>query len=158
MIISGVDVWKGTTMTGDSAQHLAIMQARNKAFRWPKGKSGRTEMVRFYYEARRIARQASPATMKELVRLSLEAEDERVRSVCCVAVLDRAGVKPIDFDPNEERSEEPEFNPRDYSAEELEVIEAALKLIVEKRRAESQEGSDVAGPSLRSFRLSSIDL
>ena len=39
--------------------------------------------------------------MRGLIELAKTAEDERVRSVCLVAVLDRAGVKPIDFDPNE---------------------------------------------------------
>jgi hypothetical protein len=34
--------------------------------------------------------------MQELIRLATNAEDERVRSVCLIAVLDRAGVKPID--------------------------------------------------------------
>jgi hypothetical protein len=45
-----------------------------------------------------------PDVMRELVRLALSAEDERVRSVCAVAVLDRAGVRPIDVDPNEGRT------------------------------------------------------
>jgi hypothetical protein len=39
--------------------------------------------------------------MRALIQLAKTAEDERVKSVCIVAVLDRAGVKPIDFDPNE---------------------------------------------------------
>jgi hypothetical protein len=39
--------------------------------------------------------------MRGLIELAKTAEDERVRSVCLVAVLDRAGVKPIDFDPDE---------------------------------------------------------
>jgi hypothetical protein len=30
--------------------------------------------------------------------------------------------------------EDPKFNPRDYTPEELDMIEAALKLIAEKRR------------------------
>ena len=32
--------------------------------------------------------------MDELINLALHAEDERVRSVCCVAVLDRAYGRP----------------------------------------------------------------
>ena len=32
--------------------------------------------------------------MEELIHLALHAEDERVRSVCCVAVLDRAYGRP----------------------------------------------------------------
>jgi len=56
-----------------------------------------------------------------------------VKSVCAVAVLDRAGVRPADFDPAEEKVERRNFNPRDYSPEELRVIETALRLIVERR-------------------------
>ena len=71
--------------------------------------------------------------MRDLIELSRTAEDERVRAVCLVAVLDRGGLRPIDYDPAEERAAIPPFNPRDYSADELEVIEAALKLIVQRR-------------------------
>jgi hypothetical protein len=55
-------------MAGDSAQHLAIMQARNKAFRWSKGTSGRTPLARFYHQAREIARRSSPEMMERLWR------------------------------------------------------------------------------------------
>ena len=125
-------------MTGDSAQHLAIMRARNKAFRWATGTSGRTPLARCYHQARALARRSSPEMMEVLVGLASDDEVEpRVRSVCAMAVLDRAGIRPIDFDPNEAKDEGFDFNPRDYSAEELAVIEAASKLII-KRRAEKE--------------------
>jgi hypothetical protein len=54
---------------------------------------------RFYHEARKLARHTPPEVMEELIGLTLNAEDERVKSVCAVAVLDRAGVRPVDFDP-----------------------------------------------------------
>ena len=115
-------------------QKLAVMRARNKAFRWPKGVSGNpTGQSLFYHEARRLGRRAAPAVMQELIDLALHAEDERVRSICAVAVLDRAGVRPVDFDPAEERQERPAFNPRDYSPEERNLIERALRLMVERR-------------------------
>jgi len=60
-------------------------------------------------------------------------EEARVRVVASLALLDRAGVKPIDFDPAEGGGEGFDFNPRDYTTEELEVLDAALKLMVEKR-------------------------
>jgi hypothetical protein len=59
-------------------------------------------MSRFYYECRRIARDASPEMIRGLIELARTAQDERVRSVCAVAVLDRAGIRPVDFDPNEQ--------------------------------------------------------
>ena len=115
-------------------QALAVMRARNKAFRWPKGVSGNpTGQSLFYHEARKLGRRAAPTVMQELINLALHAEDERVRSICAVAVLDRAGVRPVDFDPAEERQERPAFNPRDYSPEERNLIERALRLMVERR-------------------------
>lgn len=122
-------------MSGDSENHLTIMQARNKAFRWPKGQSGNPGgLTKTYFECRQLARQASPDMMRELIRLAQNAEDERVRSVCAIAVLDRAGVKPIDFDPNEEKDARPRFNPRDYTPDELAQIEAALLLIKSRQK------------------------
>jgi hypothetical protein len=59
---------------------------------------------RFYFDCRRIARDASPEMMRGLIELAKNAEGERVRSVCIIAVLDRAGVRPIDFDPKEQFS------------------------------------------------------
>lgn len=39
--------------------------------------------------------------MNELIYLALSAEDERVRSVCCVAVLDRAYGRPREAVPED---------------------------------------------------------
>ena len=126
-------------MTGDSAQRLAIMRARNKAFRWATGTSGRTPLARCYHQARALARRSSPEMMEVLVGLASDDEVEpRVRSVCAMAVLDRAGIRPIDFDLDEAKDEGFDFNPRDYTPEELEVLEAALRLMVEKREGKKK--------------------
>ena len=90
-------------------------------------------MMQAYYESRQLARIASPRMMQGLIEDADNAEDERVRSVCRLAVLDRAGIRPIDFDPLEGKDEGFDFNPRDYSPEELDQIEAALRLMIEKR-------------------------
>ncbi len=77
-------------------QTLAVMRARNKAFRWPKGVSGNPGgQAAVYHQCRKLARDASLDMMRGLVDLARNAEDERVRSVCLIAVLDRAGVRPI---------------------------------------------------------------
>ena len=113
-------------------QTLAIMRARNKAFRWPKGQSGNPDgQSRYYHVCRKLAREASPEMMRVLIDLAMDTEaDERVRSVCAVAVLDRAGIRPVDFDPTKEEPAGPKFNPRDYSPEQLDIIEAALRLML----------------------------
>src|SRR5580700_12215642 len=73
----------------------AEVTARGKAFRFPKGQSGNPDgQSRFYHQCRKLAREASPEMMRELIHLAKTAEDERVRSVCLIAVLDRAGVRP----------------------------------------------------------------
>lgn len=108
-------------------QRVAVLKARTKAFRFPKGRSGNPDgQSRFYHEAQMLARRTAPQMMKELIELGLHAEDERVKSVCLVAVLDCAGVRGIDFDPSEEKEDKRPFNPRDYSADELAEIEKVL--------------------------------
>jgi hypothetical protein len=112
-------------------QTLAVMRARNRAFRWPKGTSGNpTGQSRFYHECRRLAREAGPEMMKVLIDLASDsAADERVRSVCAMAVLDRGGVMPIDK-PEPEPESKPAFDPRAYTSADLAVIEAALRLML----------------------------
>jgi hypothetical protein len=63
-------------------------------WRWSPGRSGNPHGVGLYQEARQLARQAGAAVMERLIDLALHAEDERVSSVCCVAVLDRAYGRP----------------------------------------------------------------
>ena len=69
--------------------------------------------------------------MRELIRLGLTAEDERVKSVACVAVLDRAGVKPIDHDPAEDQVK-PTCDPGALSDEEREQLKALLQKAIGK--------------------------
>ena len=68
--------------------------------------------------------------MASLIGLAKNAVDERVRSVCLVAVLDRAGVRPIDYIPAEDvAARKPKFDPSLYSAEQLAQIEATLRMV-----------------------------
>jgi hypothetical protein len=109
-------------------QTLAVMRARNRAFRWPKGQSGNPDgQSRHYHECRRLAREAGPEMMAGLIDLARNAEDERVRSVCLIAVLDRGGVMPIDK-PEPEPEQRQKFDPRAYTPQDLAVIEAGLRL------------------------------
>lgn len=62
----------------------------------PSGRSG------LYGECRRLAAEASPEAMRKLIKL-MDAEDQRVAYMATVAVLDRAGVKPKEFDSSEEQ-------------------------------------------------------
>jgi hypothetical protein len=64
-----------------------------------------------------------------LVDLALHAEDERVRSICLVAVLDRSGVKPIDYDPAQDVTP-PSWDPGALTDEEREDLKALLQKMV----------------------------
>jgi hypothetical protein len=98
-----------------------------KAYCYPKGVSGNPSgMNRYYFECRKLAKEASPEIMRELIRLGLTAEDERVKSVACVAVLYRAGVKPIDHDPAEDQVK-PTWDPGALSDEEREQLKAIYR-------------------------------
>lgn len=119
-------------------QEQAIRRAKTRAFRWPKGQSGNPSgHTKIYYETRKLAHNAAPEMMRELIKLATTAEDERVRSVCVIAVLDRAGIKPIEaevmLDQLKSEQKGSGFNPADYSIEELNQIEGALRLIMKRR-------------------------
>ena len=68
--------------------------------------------------------------MRGLVDLAKTANDERVRSVCLIALLDGAEVKPIDFDPASEAKEQPRFNPRLYTTEQLAQVKAGRAVLL----------------------------
>jgi hypothetical protein len=136
---------KGRIIDGNAATHVATLPAATrarsyagaaalKAYRFPKGVSGNPSgMNRYYFECRKLAREASPEIMRELIRLGLTAEDERVKSVACVAVLDRAGVKPIDHDPAEDQVK-PTWDPGALTDEERENLKAYLVKMVRKAK------------------------
>jgi hypothetical protein len=79
-----------------------------------------------------LNREASPEAMRELVALAKTAEDERVRAVCLVAVLDRAGVKPIDSDATQDEQAVPTWDPGALTPEEREDLKAYLVKMVGK--------------------------
>jgi hypothetical protein len=123
------------------ARWRAQFTARGKAFRFPKGQSGNPDgQSRFYHACRQLAREASPEMMAGLIGLAKNAVDERVRSVCLIAVLDRAGVRPIDYDPAEDAAaRQPKFDPSLYSPEQLDGIERTLRLVA-ATQAEAENG------------------
>jgi hypothetical protein len=97
---------------------------------WKRGQSGNPAGLSGAYGATvRLAGQAAPAAINRLIEL-MSSADERVASVACNAVLDRAFGKPRECDLKPELSDKRlTFNPRAYSPADLAVIEAALKLM-----------------------------
>src|SRR5438132_5804312 len=90
----------------------------------------RERSVKLFAEVQKIYRKCSPAAAIEMCRLALEAEDERVRSVCAGMVMDRAWGKPREYDPDKEAPKKaPPFDPKLYTTEELRQMQAVMKMI-----------------------------
>jgi hypothetical protein len=67
---------------------------------WRPGQNGNPQGKRGdeYLETIRLARQASPETMRKLIAKT-DSNDDRVALVAMQAILDRAWGKPRDYDP-----------------------------------------------------------
>jgi len=129
-----------------NSKDLTVVRSARKVYKGPKPNSKRTILALAYDESRHIARIASPKMMRELIKIvEDQEEDNRVRSVCAIAVLDRAGLRPIDYDPNEGKDQREPFEPRDYTPEELAVLEAAFKLMVAREKEKKEAAAAVAG-------------
>ena len=109
----------------------------------------RERSVKLFAEVQQIYRECSPAAAKEMCRLALEAEDERVRSVCLGMVLERAWGKPKDYDPNAEGVKKaPPFDPSLYSTEELRQMQAVMKMIaIRQGLLPPEEGDEAVEPA-----------
>jgi hypothetical protein len=95
----------------------------------PAGKGGE------YQRCLKLCRESSHEAAEEIVRLSKESEDERVRYMAATWIFERAWGKPKEYDAAQENDERPKFNPRLYTPSELDLIERALRLMVESRGA-----------------------
>jgi hypothetical protein len=96
---------------------------------WQPGVSGNpTGRGGLYLECRRLAAEASPDAMRRLIEL-MDAEDERVSYMATTAVLDRSGVKPIDYDPAQDQPT-PSWDPGKLTAEERGQLKALLEKAV----------------------------
>ena len=94
----------------------------------------RERSVKLFAEVQKIYRECSPAAAREMCRLALEAEDERVRSVCAGMVMDRAWGKPKEYDPNAEAPKQaPPFDPSLYSIEELRRMREVMMMIAQRQ-------------------------
>src|SRR6266446_7602407 len=90
----------------------------------------RERSVKLFAEVQKIYRECSAAAAKEMCRLALEAEDERVRSVCLGMVMDRAWGRPREYDPNAEAPKRaPPFDPKLYTTDELRRMQEVMTMI-----------------------------
>jgi hypothetical protein len=64
--------------------------------------------------------------MEGLIDLAKNAVDERVRSVCLNSVLDRAGVRPVDYDPSDDPEVKTKLDVRLLSPEQRQQLRELL--------------------------------
>src|ERR1700724_2385715 len=109
--------------------------------------------VKLFAEVQKIYRECSPAAAREMCRLALEAEDERVRSVCAGMVMDRAWGKPKEYDPNAEAPKQaPPFDPSLYSIEELRRMQEVMLMIAERQGMKPPEEGEAVEPAVEESR------
>jgi hypothetical protein len=102
-----------------------------RPYKWKPGQSGNpTGRGALYHECRRLAAEASLDAMRRLITL-MDAADERVSYMATVAILDRAGVKPMDYDPAQDVTP-PSWDPGALTDEERENLKAYLVKMVRK--------------------------
>ncbi len=97
---------------------------------WQKGQAPNpTGRAGEFQRCQSLCRKASLDAAQEIIRLSSQSDDDRVRYMASAWVYEHAWGKPKDYDPAAEKPDRPAFNPRDYTPEQLAVIEAALRLM-----------------------------
>ena len=107
----------------------------------------RERSVKLFAEVQKIYRECSPAAAKEMCRLALEAEDERVRSVCAGMVMDRAWGKPREYDPDKEAPKKaPPFDPKLYTTEELRRMQEVMMMIAVRQGLIPEEDAEGVEP------------
>jgi hypothetical protein len=88
----------------------------------PAGRGGE------YQRCLKLCRESSYDAAKEIIRLSRESDDDRVRYMAANWVYEHAWGKPTPYDPSKDK-QPLNFDIRDYTPEQLSVIEAALAII-----------------------------
>ena len=103
--------------------------------------------VSYWTEVQEIYRSNAPAAAREMCRLALEAEDERIRGVCCGMVMERAWGRPREFDPNAETPKKaPPFDPKLYTTDELRRMQEVMTMIAVRQGLIPEEDAEGVEP------------
>ena len=101
---------------------------------FPKGKSGNPGgRTKQFAQCQRLCREASPDAARRLIEL-IQSEDERVALMAADKVFERAWGKPRIFDPAAEETpkKRPVFDPKLYTLEELQQMQAVMLMIARR--------------------------
>ena len=105
--------------------------------------------ISYWAEILDIYRAGSPEAARELVRLSTQAEDERVRSVCAGMVMDRAWGKPREYDPDKEAPKKaPPFDPKLYTTDELRDMQRVMLMMARRQGLIPPEDVEAVEPTV----------
>lgn len=96
---------------------------------WKPGQSGNPNGVpSIFHTIVRMCREASPDSIRELIRLRDQSDDDRIRFMCATWLVERGFGKAKNYDPSKEKPATG-FNPADYTSEQLAMLEQALAMI-----------------------------
>jgi hypothetical protein len=111
---------------------------------WQPGKSGNPGgKTGEYQRCKSLCRDASFAAAQEIIRLSQESDDERVRYMSATWIYERAWGKPKDYDLKEDEAARPRFDPSLLDPKDVPLVRQALMLMQQAiRRAEAQQQSE----------------
>jgi hypothetical protein len=103
---------------------------------YQKGQSGNPGgRTREFAEFQRFCREKSLANAQRIAEIAGTTKDERLAFMAYAWLVERAWGKPKDYDPKEEGPAKPRFDPRLLSREQLEIVQYALRLMVQATRA-----------------------
>jgi hypothetical protein len=112
---------------------------------WQKGQSGNpTGYGGRYAEVRRIAAEASPQAMRDLIAIASDpAEDSRVRVVAIQTILDRGLGKPREHDPRDESQPTTRIDVNRLTSKQRQSLIDALRAgVVQVSEPETSEASE----------------
>jgi hypothetical protein len=79
-------------------------------------------------------REKSLASAERIWKIAETSKDERLAFMAYAWLVERGWGKPKDFDPKDEAPIKPRFDPRLLSREQLEIVQYALRLMVQATR------------------------
>jgi hypothetical protein len=104
---------------------------------WRQGQSGNPGGVsNEFKECQAFCREKSRESAEAIARIADSTTDERLAFMAHQWIYERAWGKPKDFNPKDEPDpNKPRFDPRLLSPQQLEVVQYALRLMVQATRA-----------------------
>lgn len=116
----------------DARGRLTQLPAQMRAQLWQPGQSGNPGgRGGEYQRCVQLCREASYESAQEIIRLRDHSDDDRVRLMAATWIYERAWGKAKDYDPREDVSGRPTFDPSRLTSEQRELVKAALLLMTQ---------------------------